>query len=635
MRNEVFLPPTKLKSLSFSLHRRLSRRRSPPAPMTKKKKPKDKVTRSSPSGSHSSEFSSSDLAADSTSDLQVLALSGSSVSPDTAFATSVNPSGAVTAIIPDRAQQYPKSGIDNAANALSPDFTVPSAKTAETLVPVVSSGAVTATIPNNELSGAVKATTSAAPQETEKSAQEDAVKAILEEGEFVPPHSTEPIAAATVPMEKTPPVEKSNTPKPTENATSSGPQSAAEHWRRFVKPGSIKLDPEGTSFTLDSGEACIRIPNSVIEKNKKVWDSFIIGQFYEEPPARGAVHAIVNGIWSKQRRDISVSKMEGHTFLFRVPCPHARRRILSQCLWQVDGQTMFVAKWSPGVLAAKPELTTVPVWLDFTGVPLQFFNRDALKEIAGLVGHPLYLHPATENLTNIEVAKVYTVIDPRKPLPEAVNAQFDSGEVVRITVSSPWLPSLCGHCRKVGHTVSKCPNVPPKCDICGSVKHNASVCTRKHSGLKKDHPTLAGPPKDKALIAGPQKDKAPIASQYPIVGRPPITETRPFSSTLGTKKYTPASLQSDSETRLKKQLQTKQGHLQNHKNMFVVDLNGTGFISSGHSAQGIDPESDYSSESFSEEDDNPQIEADRYLPVVTRGMKKSARKARARGPLNL
>ncbi|KAL0703821.1 hypothetical protein Bca4012_070246 [Brassica carinata] len=366
--------------------------------MTKKKKPKDKVTRSSPSGSHSSEFSSSDLAAESTSDLQVLALSGSSVSPDTAFATSVNPSGAVTAIIPDRAQQYPKSGIDNAANALSPDFTVPSAKTAETLVPVVSSGAVTATIPNNELSGAVKATTSAAPQETEKSAQEDAVKAILEEGEFVPPHSTEPIAAATVPMEKTPPVEKSNTPKPTENATSSGPQSAAEHWR---------------------------------------------------------------------------------------------------------------------------------------------------------------------------------------------------------------------------------------------LKHNASVCTRKHSGLKKDHPTLAGPPKDKALIAGPQKDKAPIASQYPIVGSPPITETRPFSSTLGTKKYTPASLQSDSETRLKKQLQTKQGHLQNHKNMFVVDLNGTGFISSGHSAQGIDPESDYSSESFSEEDDNPQIEADRYLPVVTRGMKKSARKARARGPLNL
>ncbi|CDY72596.1 BnaCnng78480D, partial [Brassica napus] len=68
----------------------------------------------------------------------------------------------------------------------------------------------------------------------------------------------------------------------------------------------------------------------------------------------------------------------------------------------------------------KPALSTVPVWLDSVGVPLQFFNKDALKEIVGLVGYPIRLHPSTENLTNIEVAKVYTVIDPRKPLPEAV-----------------------------------------------------------------------------------------------------------------------------------------------------------------------------------------------------------------------
>uniref|UniRef100_A0A0D2ZZP1 DUF4283 domain-containing protein n=1 Tax=Brassica oleracea var. oleracea TaxID=109376 RepID=A0A0D2ZZP1_BRAOL len=81
--------------------------------------------------------------------------------------------------------------------------------------------------------------------------------------------------------------------------------------------------------------------------------------------------------------------MEGHAFLFRVPCPNARRRILKQSIWQVNGQTMFVAKWTPGPLQEKPELSMVPVWVDFTGVPLQFFNRDALKEIAGLVGHPI------------------------------------------------------------------------------------------------------------------------------------------------------------------------------------------------------------------------------------------------------
>ena len=205
---------------------------------------------------------------------------------------------------------------------------------------------------------------------------------------------------------------------------------------------------------LDSGEACVTIPNSVVEKNKKAWEYFILGQFYEDPPARGAIHAIVNGIWSRQRRDITVSKMEGNSFLFRVPCPNARRRILAQSFWQIDGQTMFVAKWSPGIQQSKPELDMVPVWLEFTEVPLQFFNRDALKEIAGMVGHPVCLHPTTENLTNIQVAKVYTVIDPRKPLPEFVNARFESGDTRRIGVSSPWLPSLCSYCKKFGHTIT-------------------------------------------------------------------------------------------------------------------------------------------------------------------------------------
>ncbi|XP_048629754.1 uncharacterized protein LOC125601739 [Brassica napus] len=250
------------------------------------------------------------------------------------------------------------------------------------------------------------------------------------------------------------------------------------------------------------------VPEEGVKSKVALWKDKVkpnSGKFEpKKAPARGAVHAIVNGMWSKHRRDISVSKMDGKAFLFRVPCPNARRRILNQCLWQVDGQTMFVAKWSPGVKPEKPSLSTVPVWLDLTGVPLQFFNEDALKEIASLVGHPICLHPSTENLTNLEVAKVYTVIDPRQPLPEAVNAQFESGEVVRIQVSSPWLPSLCSHCSKVGHTISKCPNAPPRCEFCRSVKHSSEACPRSTVPQESNVPKRNG--------------KAPIASQFPIVG---------------------------------------------------------------------------------------------------------------------
>ena len=66
---------------------------------------------------------------------------------------------------------------------------------------------------------------------------------------------------------------------------------------------------------FDSGEMCVKIPNTVITKNATSWESFIIGQFYVDPPPKGAIHAIANGIWSKKNRDITVSKLVGlHTY---------------------------------------------------------------------------------------------------------------------------------------------------------------------------------------------------------------------------------------------------------------------------------------------------------------------------------
>ncbi|KAL0804395.1 hypothetical protein Bca101_096885 [Brassica carinata] len=285
-----------------------------------------------------------------------------------------------------------------------------------------------------------------------------------------------------------------------------GLQNPTDFWKGYVKESSVKLLPEQTPYTLDSGSSRT-IPNSVVEKNKKAWEYFILGQFYEEPPARGAIHAIVNGIWSRQKRDITINKMEGNSFLFRVPCPNTRRRILAQSFWQIDDQTMFVAKWSPGIQQCKPELNMVPAWLEFTGVPLQFFNKDALKETAGLVGHPVCLHPATENLTNIE-----------------------NGDTRRIGVTSPWLPSLCSYCKKFGHTISRCKAAPPTCTICNSVRHVTAACPRSNHL-----------PKDTAK----QKGKAPIKNLLPIVGKQQIVYKQVGVKTMDQSEFVSSSVPKD------------------------------------------------------------------------------------------
>lgn len=130
-------------------------------------------------------------------------------------------------------------------------------------------------------------------------------------------------------------------------------------------------------------------------------------------------------------------------------------------------------------------------------MPFQFFNEDGLERIAGLVGHPKYLHPMTANKTNLEVAKVLTIIDPRKPLPEAVNVQFDSGVISRVLVSSPWMPPVCELCKEIGHASRRCPSLSKSCSHCKSKNHALANCTHKQQKEPTGRKTRRGRSKNK------------------------------------------------------------------------------------------------------------------------------------------
>lgn len=149
-----------------------------------------------------------------------------------------------------------------------------------------------------------------------------------------------------------------------------------ESWVCMVKGFSRFLQKRGDVTTLPSKEVCVKIPNKAIEKHRKSWDYFVLGQFYHEAPTQKLLHNVLNVIWSRYHRVISVTKMEGNSFLIRISNAATRARVIYQRIWKIQGQTMFVAKWEPGVVPDKPEITAAPIWLEHQNVPLQFYNED-------------------------------------------------------------------------------------------------------------------------------------------------------------------------------------------------------------------------------------------------------------------
>lgn len=273
--------PDKLRSLSFTTHRRLARRRSPPHPMTKKKKHKDKTASGSSSGSTSSVSSETETAKNGVAisvDPDFPSSEGAppaSSKPEDAL-TDLN--GAVTATTADRVNEIPNSEIEGAVTATIEE--------GEIVTLSEQNGAVSATntdreseIPNPEIEGAVTATTGETvimtlpeengvvtitnvdrPDELSQPKSVGAVTATVEEGEFVPPPSPTPATKQCVPVENDGIVNTQQAASPHGEPAPISDQAklAANHWRKFVKPSSKKLEPEGKPFLLDSGESCVK-----------------------------------------------------------------------------------------------------------------------------------------------------------------------------------------------------------------------------------------------------------------------------------------------------------------------------------------------------------------------------------------
>ncbi|KAH0869385.1 hypothetical protein HID58_076407 [Brassica napus] len=198
----------------------------------KKKKPKINPEDETPSGSSASSGSqdsaqvSLELVADSTSDLRTLGFSVSSVSLAMSSKHIVDPSGAVAATIIDSAQSEPCYGTRVAAEASTSDIELivePTGAVTATITdaePIVdSSSAVTATTTESsqrnliseiqatdfeaivEPVGAITATITVSAQGNPNTEILDTVTDTLEDGELVPPPSSEPATDHSVPAE--------------------------------------------------------------------------------------------------------------------------------------------------------------------------------------------------------------------------------------------------------------------------------------------------------------------------------------------------------------------------------------------------------------------------------------------------
>ncbi|KFK24273.1 hypothetical protein AALP_AAs46602U000100, partial [Arabis alpina] len=150
---------------------------------------------------------------------------------------------------------------------------------------------------------------------------------------------------------------------------------------KITSPAGYALEVE---IVNDMAKA--NIPEEVL-RSQPLWSSYIVGYFIGDAPHIGKVHATVNRIWTSGNRGtkIDVQFLNSKAVLFRVEDSEMRSRVLKKHYWHIGESPLVVEEWNPKATNLKPDLSTMPIWVDFAGVPDQLFSETGLKFLGDII----------------------------------------------------------------------------------------------------------------------------------------------------------------------------------------------------------------------------------------------------------
>ena len=151
-----------------------------------------------------------------------------------------------------------------------------------------------------------------------------------------------------------------------------------------------------------------------------------------------------------------ISTTESGLFFFRFRDPEARDWVMNAGPWHLAGRPFILRAWKPGMDMLNIQLSSIPIWVRFYNISLEYWTSTCLGHIASTVGIPLHLDPLTENQTKLSFARICIEVGVDCEFPKSVLLDRGNGSYSTIRIEYPWAPQCCSECKLFGHKLVNC-----------------------------------------------------------------------------------------------------------------------------------------------------------------------------------
>ncbi|XP_010425860.1 PREDICTED: uncharacterized protein LOC104710904 [Camelina sativa] len=194
-----------------------------------------------------------------------------------------------------------------------------------------------------------------------------------------------------------------------------------------------------------AGEPVVTIGEDVLEAMNGLWKQCMIVKVLGRSVPVAVLHRRLRELW-KPSREMFVMDLPHQFFMVWFESEEDYMAALTGGPWTIFGSYLLVQAWSPDFDPLRDKITTTPVWVRLSNIPLNFYHRSILMAIAKGLGKPLKVDLITSNLERARFARICVEVDLKNPLKGTV---LINGE--RYYVSYEGLSTICSSCGLYGH----------------------------------------------------------------------------------------------------------------------------------------------------------------------------------------
>ena len=142
-----------------------------------------------------------------------------------------------------------------------------------------------------------------------------------------------------------------------------------------------------------------------------------------------------------RRRCLIYPRLRMDCIFFRFRDPDARDLVMESGPWHLAGSPFIFHAWQPGMDMLNIELTSIPIWVKFYNILLEYWTNMSLGHIASVVGNPLHLDSLIDNQSKLSFARICIEVGVDCEFPKSVLLDMGNDKYYTIRINTHGLHS--------------------------------------------------------------------------------------------------------------------------------------------------------------------------------------------------